>query len=69
MMRSGSDKGMQRKREAFVRKAGIKAEGFEAVLQTIRHFIAEPFTAAIEKRSYSQKWSAIDLAWFFCMGG
>lgn len=63
IMSSNSDNGMEKKWNAFVKKIGIRPGGFDMILSAIRHFIAEPFTAAIRKQQYTKKWSAIDNTW------
>ena len=42
-----AEDGMQKKWNAFTRKIGAETDDFKTVLDTIRAFLAEPFTAAI----------------------
>ena len=50
------DDAMQKKWKAFVRKIDAKTDDYSTVLKTIKAFLAEPFTAAIEGKDFSKQW-------------
>ena len=50
---------MQKKWKAFCRKIDTKTDDFNAVLKTIKEFLIEPFTAAVENKEFEGKWSAL----------
>lgn len=52
------DDAMQKKWKAFVRKIDVKTGDYSTVLNTIKAFLAEPFTAAIEGKDFSKQWIA-----------
>lgn len=57
------DVAMQKKWKAFVRKADTKTDDFSTVLKTIKAFLAKPFTAAVEGKEFTEKWSAANGKW------
>ena len=52
------DDAMQKKWKAFVRKIDAKTDDYGTVLNTIKAFLAEPFTASIEGKDFSKQWTA-----------
>ena len=57
------DDAMQKKWKAFVRKIDAKTDDYSMVLNTIKAFLAEPFTAAIEGKDFSKQWIANNGEW------
>ena len=57
------DDAMQKKWKAFVRKIDAKTDEYSTVLNTIKAFLAEPFTAAIEGKDFSKQWVANNGKW------
>lgn len=57
------DGAMQKKWKAFTRKIDTKADDFGTVLKSIKEFLSEPFTAAIDDTDYPYKWSAATCEW------
>lgn len=55
---------MNKKWKAFVRKINIKTDDFDIILKTIKVFLIEPFTAAIENREFVNRWSAASGKWY-----
>ena len=55
---------MNKKWKAFVRKINIKTDDFDIILKTIKVFLIEPFTAAIENREFVNRWSAAGGKWY-----
>ena len=54
---------MQKKWKAFYRKIDTKADDFNTVLKSIKKFLTEPFTAAVENKEFEEKWTAVDGRW------
>ena len=54
---------MQKKWKAFCRKIDTKTDDFNTVLKTIKEFLIEPFTAAVENKEFEEKWTAADGRW------
>lgn len=54
---------MQKKWKAFVRKIDTKTDDYSTILKTIKAFLTKPFTAAIEDKEFTEKWSVIDGKW------
>lgn len=57
------DEAMQKKWKAFTRKINTKTDDFRTVLDTIKHFMEDPFRAAIEDTEYYGQWSAYNGVW------
>ncbi len=57
------DDAMQKKWKAFVRKIDTKTDEYSTVLNTIKAFLAEPFTAAIEGKDFIRQWVANSGKW------
>lgn len=57
------DEAMQKKWKAFVRKIDSKTDDYSAVLKTIEDFLVKPFTAAVENKRFTEKWSATNGKW------
>lgn len=49
VVRFDSDEAMQKKWKAFTRKIGTETDDFSTVLNTIKSFLAEPFSTAVEE--------------------
>lgn len=58
-----SDDAMQKKWWAFCRKTDIETNDYSTVLQTIKAFLAKPFSAAVSGGSFNEKWSASMQCW------
>ena len=54
---------MQKKWKAFCRKIDTKTDDFDTLLKTIKEFLIEPFTAAVENKEFEGKWSALESKW------
>ena len=63
MLEFDSDDAMQKKWKAFIKKINTKTDDFETVLKTIKLFLAEPFIAAIDNKSFDNKWSCVTNQW------
>jgi hypothetical protein len=63
VMDFAEDISMQIKWKAFVRKTNIKFDDFGIVLQTIKGFLEKPFTATIENKHFTEKWSSVNSKW------
>lgn len=63
VMAFGSDDTMQKKWKAFCRKIDTKTDDYGTVLKTIKAFLTEPFTAEIDNRGFSGRWSANQNEW------
>lgn len=63
MLEFDSDDAMQKKWKAFIKKINTKTDDFEIVLKTIKLFLVEPFIAAVENKSFENKWSCVTNQW------
>ena len=63
VMSFADDAAMQKKWKAFVRKINTKTDDYGTVLKTIRDFLEQPFTAAVENKTFAERWSAADGEW------
>ena len=63
VMSFADDAAMQKKWKAFVRKINTKTDDYSTVLKTIRIFLEQPFTAAVENITFAERWSAADGEW------
>ena len=63
MLEFNSDDAMQKKWKAFIKKINAKTGDFETVLKTIKAFLSEPFTFAIENRQFIKNWSSVKNCW------
>ena len=54
---------MQKKWKAFCGKIDTKTDDFNTVLKTIKEFLIEPFTAAVENKEFEEKWTALEIKW------
>lgn len=59
------DDAMQKKWKAFVRKIDAKTDNYSTVLNTIKAFLSEPFTAAIEGKDFGKQWVANNGEWIY----
>lgn len=57
------DGSMQKKWKAFIRKIDTNTDDYGTVLKTIKAFLTEPFTAEIDNRGFSGRWSANQNEW------
>lgn len=57
IMTYDANDGMQKKWKAFVKKINTKTDDFKTVLDTIKVFLKEPFTMAIDDAEYAKHWS------------
>lgn len=58
IMTYDTDDGMQKKWKAFIKKIDTRTDDFKTVLNTIKEFLEEPFTMAINDAEYAKQWSA-----------
>ena len=63
MLEFDSDDAMQKKWKSFIKKINTKTDDFETVLKTIKVFLSESFSAAIENKKFNSQWSANDNQW------
>ena len=63
MLEFDSDDAMQKKWKAFIKKINTKTDDFETVLKMIKLFLAKPFIAAVENKSFDNKWSCVTNQW------
>ena len=63
MLEFDSDDAMQKKWKAFIKKINTKTDDFKTVLKTIKLFLAEPFSAAVENKKFNSHWTANDNQW------
>ena len=63
VMSFGSDSVMQKKWKAFVHKINTKTDDYSTVLKTIQNFLEQPFTAAAENKTFTERWSAANSEW------
>ncbi len=54
---------MQKKWKAFCRKIDTEADDYSTILHTIKTFLAQPFTAAVNKLEFDMNWSAMKNEW------
>lgn len=57
------DGSMQKKWKTFIRKIDTNTDDYGTVLKTIKAFLTEPFTAEIDNRGFSGRWSANQNEW------
>ena len=63
MLEFDSDDAMQKKWKAFIKKINTKTDDFETVLKMIKLFLAKPFIAAVENKTFDEKWSCVTNQW------
>lgn len=63
VMAFDNDDAMQKKWKAFVRKIETKTDDYSTVLNTIKAFLAEPFTAATECKDFGKQWIVNNGKW------
>lgn len=63
VMSFDDDASMQKKWKAFVRKIDTKTDDYSTVLKTIKTFLTEPFIAAVERREFTDNWTAQNGRW------
>ena len=59
----GGNEAMTKKWNAFCRKLDMKTGDYKTVLTVIDNFLSEPYSAAINKCSFTGKWSASSGKW------
>lgn len=57
------DIAMQKKWKAFIRKIETKTDDYSTVLKMIKIFLTKPFTAAVDDKEFTEKWSVVVEAW------
>ena len=57
------DSAMQKKWKAFTCKIDTKTDDFSIILKTIRNFLEQPFTAAVENKTFTERWSPANSKW------
>ena len=50
-------------RKVFIKKINTKTDDFETVLKTIKLFLAKSFIAAVENKTFDEKWSCVTNQW------
>ena len=63
VMSFADDAAMQKKWKAFTRKIDTKTDDYSTVLKTIRNFLEQPFTAAVENKTFTERWSPANSKW------
>ena len=63
VMSFGDDAAMQKKWKAFVRKINTKTDDYSTVLKIIQNFLEQPFIAAAENKTFTERWSAPNSKW------
>ena len=63
MLKFDSDDAMQKKWKAFIKKINTTTCDFKSVLKTIKLFLAKPFIAAVENKTFDEKWSCVTNQW------
>ena len=63
VMSFGDDSVMQKKWKAFIRKINTKTDDYSTVLKTIQNFLEQPFIAAAENKTFTERWSAPNSKW------
>ena len=63
MLEFDSDVAMQKKWKAFIKKINTETDDFETVLKTIKLFLAEPFIATMENKSFDSQWLSAENKW------
>lgn len=63
VMSFDEDTAMQKKWKAFARKIDVKTDDYSTVLKTIKAFLIKPFTAAVEDKEFTEKWSVTNSEW------
>ena len=63
MLEFDSDDAMQKKWKAFIKKINTQMDDFKTVLKTIKLFLAEPFIAAVENKSFDSQWLSSENKW------
>ena len=63
VMGFAEDTAMQKKWKAFARKINTKTDDYGTVLKTIRNFLEQPFAAAVENKTFTERWSAANSKW------
>ena len=58
-----NDETMQKKWKAFARKIHSKTDDYSTVLKTIKVFLTKPFTAAVERKKFTEQWYAANREW------
>lgn len=44
-------------------QASGRTDDFNTVLKSIKEFLTEPFTAAVENKEFEEKWTALESKW------
>lgn len=63
VMNFGSDVEMRKKWKAFVCKINAETHSYNTILNTIQSFLAQPFSAAVENKTFAKRWLAADGKW------
>lgn len=62
-MSFATDTGMQKKWKAFTQKIGMESVSFSSVMNVMKVFLGEPFSAIILNGGCEKQWSATENAW------
>lgn len=63
VMAFDDDPAMQKKWKAFTKKINTKTDDYSTVLRTIKIFLSNPFSAAVESKAFADQWSARSNNW------
>lgn len=63
IMTFDKDDGMQKKWKAFTKKIDIEIDEFPVILQSIKEFLCEPYTAVINEEVFEKQWDANEGKW------
>ena len=63
IMTFDKDSGMQKKWKAFIKKIDIEMDEFSVILQSIKEFLCEPYTAVMNGEVFEKQWDANKGKW------
>ncbi|MDD3000355.1 MAG: nucleotidyl transferase AbiEii/AbiGii toxin family protein [Candidatus Riflebacteria bacterium] len=58
-----TNEAMQKKWKAFSKKVKIEVDNFKTVIDTIRAFLEQPYTAVMQNKQYKTHWVASEQTW------
>lgn len=63
IMTFDEDAGMQKKWKAFTKKIDVRMDEFPVILQSMKEFLCEPYTAIMNAELFEKQWSAHERKW------
>lgn len=63
MLTFADDKAMKQKWTAFIKKIDIQTDDFYHIIDTMKMFLSEPFTAYINNTNFHEIWNSTKLRW------